>query len=109
MKVPKTLLNDLRSLADRFENVIRADERKRLLAKFRAETGRKPVAKPEPLYPVTGLHGEPLNETPPARVKTVAHNVGGFGGGQFGFDCALHWFGSFSKGSRLPDLDRPGL
>ena len=47
MKVPKTLLNDLRSLADRFENVIRADERKRLLAKFRAETGRKPVAKPE--------------------------------------------------------------
>tara|TARA_R100000231_G_scaffold832_2_gene1517 strand:+ start:202 stop:642 length:441 start_codon:yes stop_codon:yes gene_type:complete len=75
MKVPKTLLNDLRSLADRFENVIRADERKRLLAKFRAETGRKPVAKPEPLYPVTGLHGEPLNETPPARVKTVAHNV----------------------------------
>ena len=75
MRVPKTLLNDLRSLADRFENVIRADERKRLLAKFRAETGRKPVAKPEPLYPVTGLHGEPLNETPPARVKTVAHNV----------------------------------
>ena len=44
MRVPKTLLNDLRSLADRFENVIRADERKRLLAKFRAETGRKPVA-----------------------------------------------------------------
>ena len=75
MRVPKTLLNDLRSLADRFENVIRADERKRLLAKFWAENGRKPVAKPEPLYPVTGLHGEPLNETPPPRVKTVAHNV----------------------------------
>ena len=75
MRVPKTLLNDLRSLADRFENVIRADERKRLLAKFRAESKAKPVAKPEPLYPVTGLHGEPLNETPPPRVKTVAHNV----------------------------------
>ena len=75
MRVPKTLLNDLRSLADRFENVIRADERKRLLAKFRAENGRKPVAKPEPLYPITGLHGEPLNETPPPRVKTVAHHV----------------------------------
>ena len=75
MKVPKTLLNDLRSLADRFENVIRADERKRLLAKFRAETGRKPVAKPEPLYPITGLHGEPLVEAAPVPVKTVAHNV----------------------------------
>ena len=75
MKVPKTLLNDLRSLADRFENVIRADERKRLLAKFRAETGRKPVAKPKPLYPITGLHGEPLVEAAPVPVKTVAHNV----------------------------------
>ena len=75
MRVPKTLLNDLRSLADRFENVIRADERKRLLAKFRAENGRKPVAKPEPLYPITGLHGEPLVEAAPVPVKTVVKNV----------------------------------
>ena len=75
MKLPKTLLNDLRSLADRFENVVRADERNRLLAKFRDEQSRKPVAKPEPLYPITGLHGEPLNETPSAKVKTVADNV----------------------------------
>ena len=73
MRIPKTLLNDVRKLADRFEQVVRHDERKRLLAKFRAESEAKPVAKP--LYPVTGLHGEPLNETPPARVKTVAHNV----------------------------------
>ena len=75
MKLPKTLLNDLRSLADRFENVVRDDERRRLLAKFRDEQDRMPVAKPEPLYPITGLHGEPLNETPPAQVKTVADNV----------------------------------
>ena len=73
MRIPKTLLNDVRSLADRFENVVRADERKRLLAKFRAESKAKPVAKP--LYPLTGLHGEPLTETPPAPVKTVAQNV----------------------------------
>ena len=71
MRVPKTLLNDLRSLADRFENVIRADERKRLLAKFRAENGRKPVAKPEPLYPITGLHGEPLYESGPQPVDVL--------------------------------------
>ena len=72
MNIPKTLLNDVRKLADRFEQVVRQDERKRLLAKFRAETGRKPVAKPEPLYPVTGLHGEPLVEMAPVPVKTVA-------------------------------------
>ena len=75
MKIPKTLLNDVRKLADRFEQVVRQDERKRLLAKFRAETGRKPVAKPEPLYPITGLHGEPLVEAAPVPVKTVAHSV----------------------------------
>ena len=73
MRIPKTLLNDVRSLADRFENVVRADERKRLLAKFRAESKAKPVAKP--LYPVTGLHGEPLVEAAPVPVKTVAKDV----------------------------------
>ena len=75
MRIPKTLLNDVRNLADRFEQVVRQDERKRLLAKFRAEAKAKPVAKQEPLYPITGLHGEPLNEPPPAPVKTVAQNV----------------------------------
>ena len=73
MRIPKTLLNDVRKLADRFEQVVRHDERKRLLAKFRAESEAKPVAKP--LYPVTGLHGEPLQETAPAPVNTGAHNV----------------------------------
>ena len=73
MRIPKTLLNDVRNLADRFEQVVRQDERKRLLAKFRAEAKAKPVAKP--LYPVTGLHGEPLQEAAPVPVKTVAHNV----------------------------------
>ena len=70
MRIPKTLLNDVRKLADRFEQVVRQDERKRLLAKFRAETNKKPVAKP--LYPVTGLHGDPLQEAAPVPVKTVA-------------------------------------
>ena len=73
MRIPKTLLNDVRKLADRFEQVVRHDERKRLLAEFRAESKAKPVAKP--LYPVTGLHGEPLVEAAPMPVKTVAHNV----------------------------------
>ena len=75
MRIPKTLLNDVRNLADRFEQVVRQDERKRLLAKFRTEAKKKPVAKPEPSYPITGLHGEPLQEMAPQPVKTVASNV----------------------------------
>jgi hypothetical protein len=65
MRYPPKLLAALKKLGDDFEEAIRADERKRLLAKFRAETGRKPVAKPEPLYPITDMHGEPLQETAP--------------------------------------------
>ena len=67
--IPKELVNDLCGCLDRIEAAIRTDEaakeRARLLAKFREEFPKKPVAKPEPLFPVTGLHGEPLNETVP--------------------------------------------
>ena len=62
---PPHLINGFKKLADNFEAHIRADERARLLAKFREEFPKKPVAKPEPLFPITGLHGEPLHETGP--------------------------------------------
>ena len=60
---PPRLINGFKKLADDFEAHIRADERARLLAKFREEFPKKPVAKSEPLFPITGLHGEPLYET----------------------------------------------
>ena len=65
---PPLLIEGFKKLADDFEAHIRADERSRIAAKFRAEFPEKPVAKPEPLFPVTGLHGEPLQETAPQRV-----------------------------------------
>jgi biotin operon repressor len=61
---PPHLIEGFKRLAADFEAHIRADERQRLLAKFRAEFPEKPVAKPG-LFPVTGLHGEPLNEAGP--------------------------------------------
>ena len=47
-----------------FEDAIRADERKRIAAKF---TAAEPVGQ-ETLYPITGLHGEPLHEVAPQPV-----------------------------------------
>lgn len=67
--IPKNLVDELCGCLDRIETAIRFDEaakeRKRLLAKFRAEFPDRPVAKPKPntLFPVTGLHGEPLHES----------------------------------------------
>ena len=67
--IPKNLVDDLCGCMDRIELAIRADERQRLLDRFRAEFPDKPVAKPQPgLFPVTGLHGEPLHETGPQPV-----------------------------------------
>ena len=67
--IPKNLVDDLCACMDRIEVAIRTDEaakeRARLLAKFREEFPKKPVAKPEQLFPVTGLHGEPLHESGP--------------------------------------------
>ena len=55
---PPHLINGFKKLADDFEAHIRADERKRIAAKFRAEFPTKPVAKPG-LFPVTDLQGKP--------------------------------------------------
>ena len=66
---PPHLIEGFKKLADDFEAHIRADERKRIGDLFRAEFPKKPVAKPEPLFPITGLHGEPLHETAPQPVR----------------------------------------
>lgn len=68
---PPHLINGFKKLADDFEAHIRADERKRIAAKFRAEFPTKPVAKPG-LFPVTDLHGEPLQEVGPQAVREQA-------------------------------------
>ena len=74
--IPKNLVDDLCGCLDKIEAAIRTDEaakeRARLLAKFREEFPKKPVAKPEPLFPVTGLHGEPLHEYGPQPVELNA-------------------------------------
>jgi len=62
---PPHLIEGFKRLADDFEAHIRADERSRIADLFRAEFPSKPVAKPEPLFPITDLHGEPLQETAP--------------------------------------------
>tara|TARA_R100001440_G_scaffold9756_2_gene18126 strand:- start:8413 stop:8847 length:435 start_codon:yes stop_codon:yes gene_type:complete len=62
MDYPPHLIEAFKKLTNDFETAIRADERQRLLVKFRAEFADKPVTKPEPLYPITGMHGEPLHE-----------------------------------------------
>lgn len=69
--IPKNLVDDLCACMDRIEVAIRTDEaakeRARIADLFRAEFPERPVAKPKPetLFPVTGLHGEPLHETGP--------------------------------------------
>ena len=62
---PPHLIEGFKKLADDFEMYIRANERQRLLDRFRAEFPDKPVAKP----PMTGLHGEPLHESVPQPVR----------------------------------------
>ena len=71
--IPKNLVDDLCGCMNRIEVAIRADERQRLLAKFRTEFPDKPVAKPKPetLYPITDMHGHPLHESGP---QPVAYN-----------------------------------
>ena len=72
--IPKELVDDLCGCLDRIEAAIRTDEaakeRARIADLFRAEFPDRPVAKPKPdtLFPVTGLHGEPLHETGPQPV-----------------------------------------
>ncbi len=61
---PPDLIARFQELADEFEAYIRADERARIGEKFAAAFPSKPVAKPKPetLFPITDLHGEPLQE-----------------------------------------------
>ena len=65
---PPHLIEGFKKLADDFEAHIRADERSRIAAKFRDAFPDKPVAKPG-LFPITDLHGEPLQETAPQPVR----------------------------------------
>ena len=58
---PPHLINGFKKLADDFEAHIRADERSRIAKRFADAFPSKPVAKPG-LFPITDLHGEPLQE-----------------------------------------------
>lgn len=62
---PPHLIEGFKKLADDFEAHIRADERSRIAARFADAFPSKPVAKPEVLFPITDMHGEPLQETGP--------------------------------------------
>lgn len=66
---PPHLIEGFKKLADDFEAHIRADERSRIAKKFADAFPSKPVAKPEPLFPITDLHGEPLQESAPQPVR----------------------------------------
>ena len=74
MNIPKNLIRRFMQLSDDFENAIRASERQRIAAKFAMPlaaglTAEEPASKPEPLYPITDMHGEPLHVTPQQRTK----------------------------------------
>ena len=58
---PPHLIEGFKKLADDFEAHIRADERSRIAKRFADAFPSKPVAKPG-LFPITDLHGEPLQE-----------------------------------------------
>jgi len=58
---PPHLIDGFKKLADDFEAHIRADERSRIAKKFADAFPSKPVAKPG-LFPITDMHGEPLQE-----------------------------------------------
>ncbi len=66
--LPKELIARFAELSDDFEKVIRADERKRILALVNgdhAKTVRQPIA----MGVATGLHGEPLTVQPVKKVN----------------------------------------
>jgi biotin operon repressor len=68
--IPKNLVDDLCACMDRIELAVRANERQRLLDRFRAEFPERPVAKPTVTnVPMTDMHGEPLHEFDPQPVE----------------------------------------
>ena len=75
MNYPPHLIEAFKKLTDDFERTIRADERDRIISKMRgnlfAEQASQPSRESGPLFPITGLHGEPLHESGPQPVDTV--------------------------------------
>ena len=75
MNYPPHLIEAFKKLTDDFENAIRADERDRIISKMRGnlftEQTSQPLQESGPLFPITGLHGEPLHESGPQPVDTV--------------------------------------
>ena len=65
--VPTELVTELCKNLDRIEEAIRADERAKIRGKMEEAFPPRPVAKPKPetLYPITDMHGEPLQESGP--------------------------------------------
>lgn len=57
-KLPKTLIRRFMQLSDEFEEAIRADERERIASRVTAPSR-------EVLFPMTDMHGEPLQEVAP--------------------------------------------
>ena len=72
--VPTKLITELCKNLDRIEEAVRADERAKIRGKMEEAFPPRPVAKPKPetLFPITGMHGEPLQETAPQPVARVA-------------------------------------
>ena len=62
--VPTELITELCKTLDRIEDAIRADERAKIRGKVEKAFPARPVAKPKPetLYPMTDMHGHPLQE-----------------------------------------------
>ena len=75
MNYPPKLLAALKKLGDDFEEAIRADERAKISKRFADAFPSKPVAKPEPLYPITDMHGEPLQEIGAQPIDRVTVNL----------------------------------
>ena len=72
--VPTKLITELCKNLDRIEEAVRADERAKIRGKMEEAFPPRPVAKPKPetLFPSTGMHGEPLQETAPQPVARAA-------------------------------------
>jgi biotin operon repressor len=73
MNYPPHLIEAFKKLTDDFETAIRADERDRIISKMRGnlftEQTSQPVQESGPLFPITGMHGEPLQESGPQPVE----------------------------------------
>ena len=75
LNIPQHYVDELANVLNRIEVAIRADERDRIINKMRgnlfAEQTSQPSQGSGPLFPITGLHGEPLHESGPQPVDTL--------------------------------------